>query len=50
MEVVMTENQQHLCLFATKDIKKDEEIICDYGDNEYSWVNTRGKLNSIKKI
>ena len=26
-----------LCLFATKDIKEDEEVLSDYGQNDYPW-------------
>ncbi|XP_054653990.1 uncharacterized protein LOC129193635 isoform X2 [Dunckerocampus dactyliophorus] len=37
MKKITVDRQPHLCLFATKDIKPDEEITYNYGDSDWPW-------------
>ena len=40
MKRVLSNGQPHLCLFATKDIGKNQQLLYDYGvpDTELPWV------------
>ncbi|XP_062842443.1 uncharacterized protein LOC134301589 [Trichomycterus rosablanca] len=45
MKKIVLNDTPHLCLFAIKDIRKDEEITYDYGGNNLTWRTTQLAIN-----
>ncbi|XP_064642859.1 uncharacterized protein LOC135497081 [Lineus longissimus] len=37
MKKIITNGNPHLCLYATKEIKKGDEVLYDYGEKELEW-------------
>lgn len=46
MKKIFVNGTPHLCLFAIKDIKRDDEITYDYGGDNLTWRATLQKVRT----